>query len=213
MVFQFLKFPYDMQFKDVLGIIPPHESGKKLETVAKTAFPSIVEAAAHYSVVKRRLLLVNGWHKIAGTLSAKFQLITPDNKEGDREAQVGDYLRITIPGPACDAGEGYDWVQIEALQQFVEEDTEAIGFRVRPCVAPFNNSNQTAHFYDADACSCFIVMRLGTEVVAWILERNLTPNDEAENVKDKIREIVVGLTAIAVGSKIQWKSLADGLIT
>ena len=131
-------------------------------------------------------MLVNGWHKVAGILSAKFQLISPDNKEGDREAQLGDYLRIIIPGPVCEIGDG--------------------------CAAPFNNSNQTAHFYDTDACSCFIVMRLSTEVVVWILERNLTPNDEGENLADKIREVVVGLTAMAVGSKIQWKSLADGLI-
>ena len=201
-----------MQFKDVLGIIPPHESGKKLETVTKADFPTIADATAHYAIVKRRLLLVNGWHKVAGALSAKFQLITPDNKEGDREAQLGDYLRIIIPGPVCEIGDGYDWVLVEALEQFAEGDTEAIGFRVRPCAAHFNSSNQTAHFYDTDACSCFIVMRLSTEVVVWILERNLTPNDEGENLAYKIREVVVGLTAMAVGSKIQWKSLADGLI-
>ena len=201
-----------MQFEDVLNIIPPHQFGKKLETVSTVHCDTIAEATEHYELAARRLLLVNGWHNTAGLVSAKFQLITPDGEEGDRAAQVGDYLRISIPGPACEAGDGYDWVKVEALEKFSEEHTTAVGFRVRPCASPLENSNQTAHFYDDNACSCFIVMRIETEVVAWILERNLTPNENCGGLGDKIRDTVVGIAAMAVGSKIQWKNLADGLI-
>jgi hypothetical protein len=201
-----------MNQKNFLDIIPDQYTGKEIEAEASVELKDGNDAVIFYDAAKDRLLNVNRWHHVAGTISASFHAVDENGKEADRNVQKGDYIRVNIPGPGSKEGDGYDWVIIEELKEVSNGDIQSIGFRVRPAANPFGDQKKIAHFYDDSSTSNFIVTREGTKVTASIIDRNTTPNDKVESITDKIRNTAVGMSAIASFSKIQWQSLANGLV-
>ncbi len=201
-----------MKQKDFTGIVPAQYTGKEIEAEASVELKDDNAAKIFFDAVKERLLRVNNWHRIAGIISARFQLIDANGEEVNRNAAKGDYLKIDIPGPGSKEGGGYDWVCIEDVREVAEGDMQSTGFRVRPTQNPFGNKNETAHFYSDESTSNFIVTREKTRISAWIIDRNIKPNEDAESLMDKIRDTAAGMSAIASFSKIQWQMLAEGLI-
>ena len=201
-----------MKYQDFLDIIPAQHDGKEIESDSRASFPDINGAKIFYETAKHRLIDVNNWDKISGMISAKFQVIGADGKEVTKTVVSGNYLRIDIPGPGSKAGDGYDWVYVEKFLEKNEKDIQSIGFRVRPSQNPFGNPDETAHFYSPGSTSSFIVTREENEVYAWIVDRNIKPNQHASSLTDKIRDSTIGTGAIGLFSKIQWQGLADGLM-
>ena len=201
-----------MKHKDFTGIVPAQFTGEEIEAESSVILKDENDAMLFYDAVKERLLYVNNWHKVAGIISAKFQLTDTSGNEVNRNVQQGDYLKIDIPGPGSSEGDGYDWVCVEDVKEVAEGDVQAVGFRVRPSQNPFREKNETAHFYSHEATSNFIVTREGTKIIAWIIDRNIKPNDHSESLTDKIRDTAIGMSAIGMFSKIQWQNLAEGLI-
>ena len=201
-----------MKQKDIIKIIPEQFKGQELEVEAIQALNDETAAQTLYDMARRKLLDVNNWKKIAGAITAQFQIIDEKGKEVAREVKKGDYLRINIPGPGSKEGDGYDWVLVEELKEINNGSLQSVGFRVRPNENPFSEKNETAHFYSKEATSSFIVTRENANVFSWIVDRNLLPNTESESLVDKVRDVVVGVSAIAGFSKVQWQGLADGLI-
>jgi hypothetical protein len=201
-----------MKQKDFTGIVPGQYTGKEIETLSSIDLKNENEAHAFYEVAKARLLNVNNWHSIAGIVSGHFQLADAHGEKLDRNVETGDYIRIDIPGPGSSEGDGYDWVYVEDLKEITEGNVQSIGFRVRPSQNPLGEKNEIAHFYTDDASSNFIITREGNTVTAIIIDRNLKPNDESESIGDRIRHVAVGMGAIGLFSKIQWKNLADALV-
>jgi len=199
--------------KNYTGIIPENEEGKIIDTTSSIDFDTDEEAKTFFTVVKSRLLDVNRWHDTAGALSASFQLVDESCKEVDRPVQKGDYFKIDIPGPGTASGEGYDWVKVEDLQIVSEGDVESVGLRVRPVPSPVNEKKDIAHFYSEDSTSSFTVTREKNKITAGIYDRNTKPNKDAETVVDKVRDTVAGTGAVTIFSKLQWKSLANGLLS
>ena len=197
--------------KNHTGIIPENRTGEAIDSESAIELSDNEEAKAFFDIVKQRLLDVNSWHKIAGVLTANFQLADKEGKEVDRSIQKGDYFKINIPGPGSIAGEGYDWVKVEDLNTVSEAETESLGIRVRPASNPQNDSKEIAHFYSEDSTSNFTVTREGNKITAGIYDRNIKPNKDANSV-DKSRDALVGLGAIAGFSKFQWNKLAKGLL-
>ncbi len=89
---------------------------------------------------------------------------------------------------------------------------QSTGFRVRPAQNPLTDRNEIAHFYSDESTSCFIVTREGTKISALIIDRNVKPNDDTESLTDKFRHTAIGMGAIGMFSKMQWQSLAEGLV-
>lgn len=201
-----------MKHKDITGIIPGQFTGKEIEADATIELTSSREAKAFYETVKNRLLNVNNWHKIAGIVSAKFQVVNEQGEEVSRNVRKGDHFKIDIPGPGSKEGSGYDWVCVEEIKEISANDTQAIGIRVRPGKNPFGEKDETAHFYSDEATSSFIIMGGPLKVTAWIVDHNIKPNDYSGSLADKVRNIAVGIGAIGLFSKIQWQGLAKGLV-
>ena len=131
-----------------------------------------------------------------------------------RRAREGDYLRINIPGPGNKSGEGYDWVRIEQIE-FTDDESESyeyVAMKVRPCKSPLNHEHATAHFFKNIATSTFMVKRKYNVISAEVHGRNEEPNTDAISTSNKIRNFFVGIGAILGFSKVQWKSLVDGLV-
>jgi hypothetical protein len=203
-----------MADKENEKIIPDQRVGKQLDTDYEYRAGSDEEARAVFEKTVANLLDVNSWDKLCGPLSAKFQLTDARGDEVKRQPQTGDHFKIDVPGPGPSSGDGYDWVQVEALEdrRNPSADQESVTIRVRPATSPLNDQRDTAHFFHDEATSSFRVQRIGNLVKAEVHGRNEVPNTDAEKVKDKVRNAVVGSGAVAGLSAPQWKSLVKGLI-
>ena len=201
-----------MEEKEYRHIIPEHQSGSKTDNEAFVELGDVSAARKFFEVVKNRLLHVNNWHQLAGKATADFVLTDRQGNEVDRTAQEGDHFKIDIPGPGPATGDGYDWVQIEKIEEMHTPDLESVAIRVRPATNPTNDRKDVAHFFTDEATSNFIVKREGKTVSAHIHGRNEKPNMVAETAIDKARNTAVATGAITGFSTLQWKSLVKGLI-
>jgi len=189
-------------------VVPEHNEGIQTNTESSIELSTEQEAQQFFNEVKQRLLNINNWHHYAGSGSAHFLLTDDKGNAVHRPPQQGDHFKIDVPGPGTITGEGHDWVQIEAI----EEDKESIGIRVRPATNPTNERRDVAHFFSEDATSSFIIKREGNKITAGVYGRNEKPNTNTETLKDKIRNAAMATGAISGFSKLQWKSLVNGLI-
>jgi hypothetical protein len=190
------------------NIIPENKEGTQTNTERSIEFATEEESKQFFQIAKKRLLDVNHWHKIAGNATADFQLTDEEGKPVNRTAKEGDHFKIDIPGPGSITGEGNDWVKIESIQ----EDENYIGIRVRPASNPTNERKDIAHFFNDNSTSSFIIKKEGKKITAGVYGRNEKPNTKTETVVDKIRNATVATGAISGFSKLQWKSLVNGLI-
>ena len=192
--------------------VPEQQSGSEMNAVATEMMDTLSQASAFYTLVKQRLLAVNSWYEFAELPAATFKLFDHSGAMADRAAQVGDYIRIDIPGPGTKAGEGYDWVIIEELTEEVNEDSELITMKVRPSAHPSDKADHPAHFLESIATATFQVKHMGIFVQVEQHGRNEVPNTHTTVISDNIRNTLVGWTAKLGLSYPQWKSLVEGLI-
>jgi len=202
-----------MEDKDKSHIVPDQQTGKAIDAASTTELTKVEDAKVFFGQAKERLQNVNQWKDIAGALSATFQLVDAKGNEVQRKAQKGDYLKIDIPGPGTNSGEGYDWVKIEEVENTPLPDGERFAFRVRPTDNPQNRKEDVAHFYSEESTSSFVIERHDNSVTASVHDRNTKPNTDADSAVDKVRDAVVGAAGVASFSKIQWKNLTDGLVS
>jgi hypothetical protein len=194
--------------------LPENKEGseKNIETTVETT--NIEEAKSLFQAAKKRLLDVNRWHNICGQLSAEFELTNNKGEHVDGNVNVGDYFKIDIPGVGSSSGKGYDWVKVEEVKEETaeENDTEYVLVRVRPSDNPTTSDDNVAHFFSDKATSNFVVKREKNVVTAAVYGRNEVPNTATDNTIDKVRNAVVGTTALAGMSNPQWKTLANALV-
>ena len=201
-----------MSEKNGEGIIPEHQSGTETNTETSVQLSSVEEAISFYEKVKQRLLQVNGWHDVAGAATAVFQLTDKNGKEINRTIGEGDHFKIDIPGPGPVTGDGFDWVQVETIEEKNNNDEQSITICVRPATNPTNDKKDIAHFFSGEATSCFVVKREHHTVTAGVYGRNEKPNTKAEAIVDKARNTAIATGAITGFAKLQWKSLVNGLV-
>jgi len=201
-----------MEEKNYTGLIPEQKEGRKITAEASANFAGNKEAKDFYRTAKQRLLFIHNWGKIAGKLSADFQLTDNKGNEADRPAQKTDHFRIDIPGPGSKAGEGYDWARVEDIREVNNDDVDSIAIVVRPAANPQTQNPNVAHFFSEKSTSTFVVTREANKITASIYDRNIEANEETEEPLDKLRNAMVGLTAKHGFSKLQWQALADALI-
>jgi hypothetical protein len=197
------------------SIVPSQNEGtqKDIEHIVTAVDEN--DARKLFMIARNRLVDVNHWHEYSGSMSATFQLTDQYGKEVNRTAEKGDYFKINIPAPGSIEGNGFDWVNIEAIEDVSnpDGDIERIALRVRPASNPKEKGENVAHFFSEDSTSSFIIERLGNQLKAAVYGRNERPNTSTSNLIDKVRNVIVGVTAILGFSNIQWKNLVKGLIT
>ena len=157
--------------------------------------------------------IVDHWKDLMGSISADFCVMESNGISTGKPVTKGNLLRIDIPGPGSSSGDGYDWVIVEKLEEIEEEEIQSIAFRVRPTINPKGATENIAHFYDQEATSTFIITRNGNTVYSTIVDRNIKPNNDTNSIVDTLRNMPVAIGAIGLLSKLQWKSLAEGLLT
>ncbi|MCE3258768.1 MAG: hypothetical protein K0S12_409 [Bacteroidetes bacterium] len=197
------------------SLIPPQFLGAKTGATAKTDSDSRHEAILVFRSAQKKLLDINNWYYYAGETGAKFTHTDAyGNKINNSKPEIGDLIRVELPAPGNKAGDGYDWVRIEAFESAsdVLKDEEIFGFRVRPIKNPLDQQNEVAHFYTSTATSTFLLIRSSNKVIAMERARNEKPNTKVFSFFNKIRNYVIALAAMAGLSNPQWKLLMKGLI-
>jgi hypothetical protein len=201
-----------MEEKNYTGLVPEQKDGREITAEATAEFQNSAQANIFYAEAKKRLLFIHNWHKIAGWLSADFQLTDDNGKEVDRPAQKGDHFRIDIAGPGSKAGEGYDWARVEDIREVNEESIDSIAIRVRPDANPQAPNPNVAHFFSEKSTSTFVITREGNKVTASIYDRNIEANEETKEPLDKMRSSIIGLSAKYGFSKLQWQALVNAFV-
>lgn len=195
-------------------IIPEQVKGSKSDTHHSVTLASIEEAKELFDMAKNRLLDISNWDKLCGPVSGKFMLTDELGNEIKTLARIGDYIKIDVPGPGSETGDGFDWVQIETIEEGnSENDTETLAMKVRPAANPANNQANTAHFFKNDATSTFMVKRTGMVVTAEVHGRNELSNADQQRPLDSLRNTLMALSAMLGLSSSQWKLLVTGLVS
>lgn len=200
------------------SLIPDNKIGKATDLHFSASFPDKEAAGDCYRRASMRMRNPPLWRALAGWASAHFLLVDANGQELHRLAETGDYIRIDLPGPGPKAGEGYDWVRIETLEDHSDPSAtkESIGMRVNPCREPEMNRSRkktgVAHFFQEQASSTYIIEREGNNVTAWYHGRNEVPNTSTEKTLDNVRNAVVAAGAIFSFSELQWSALCKGFL-
>jgi len=192
--------------------IPAQREGAESNAQSEVILDSDKEAIDHFEVVKRRFLDINNWNHIAGKEKAEFLLRDGQGNPADREPQKGDYVSIKVPLLHNDNEDGCDWIRIEEYDEEQTENGEKVFMTFRPSKNPLSKEEGTAHFLDDDATNSFLISREDKKIIAEVHARNETPNKEDEGLLEKIRNKVVAIGGMILGSKIQWESLTNGLV-
>jgi len=194
-------------------LIPVQKEGGKFDVSYSATASTPEEAHAVFMTAADRLLSVNDWKKISGTLSSEFSLMDAQGDPVDRKARTNDYFKIDIPASGPVAGRGYDWVHIQSIQDQREPrgHSEIVSILVHPSPAPGQHREDVAHFLDSEASSSFVVTREDRVVTAAVHSRNEKPNVESVSLTDKVRNAVVSAGAFLGFSRLQWQALLKGL--
>lgn len=195
-------------------MIPENSKGKATYVEQSLSLDNVDEARAVFKIACGRMYDVNSWHKLAGFGSAAFYVKDTHGITVERPVQLNDYLQIDIPGPGPAAGDGYDWVQVEALENKADNnlEQESCGMRVRSCKNPNKASDDTAHFLTNDATSTFIIHRRQNIVASYHYGRNEIINTGTEKTIDTIRNAITGTAALAGVSELQWQKIIKSFL-
>ena len=191
--------------------VPPQQEGGQADIVETRKAPNSTQAKFFFNQARDRLYNIANWSNVSEGISASFALTDRDGIIKNGLPVVGDHIRINIPGPGSSVGEGYDWVRIEMVEEKSEPERESCVIKVRPSEDP-STKEGTAHFFEKQATSSFMVKRERMLLAVEIHGRNEKPNTDNKKLTDKIRNLLVSTAAKGGLAKIQWQKLAKGLL-
>ncbi len=200
--------------EEIAGIIPKQFIGSQTGATSKLTLNRRHDALIHFQAARERLLDINNWQKLCGPGCAEFALMDlSGNPLPDAKPKIGNLIRIKLPAPPNQEGDGYDWVRIEAFEEnkTILSDSEVYGFRVRPIENPKNKTGNSAHFYTSEATSTFLVIRYSHTVYALERGKNEVPNN-SNHWLTHLRNKLVAIVAMIGLSKPQWKKLVSGIL-
>ena len=192
--------------------IPSQVRGKKLDISEEKAYRTRDEAFAAFKRARERLYAINQWQEFAGTASATFELVNALGHHLSRSPQVGDYVKVDIPGPGSFVGKGYDWVRITQLEDRLEDCYVEIS--LQPSMPPeiLRDRDEVAHFFKPSASTNIEIELRDLTVYANYYGRNQETNTESELFIENARNAFIGLGAKIGLSYPQWKRLIEGIL-
>ncbi|MET3978063.1 hypothetical protein ABIB62_000629 [Mucilaginibacter sp. UYP25] len=196
--------------------IPPQTEGEKNDFIHFVDCATVEKAHHLFLLAKDRLKDISQWHVLSGPHSAKFALTDTQGKEIYKMAEKGDifYINLPIPTPGSLAGDGKEWVRIDALEEDGDTNTESeyITITVRPIANPQQPGKAIAHFFSHNSTNTLIVERYKNHVSAAAYGRNETANNTDTGFYDTVRNTIIALGARKGLSGPQWKALITGIL-
>lgn len=196
-----------------IPLVPEQIKGAYHDTESRKDFLMPELAAQKFDLLKQRFFSINYWKDYCDGLSSEFKLYDEAGLYVERKPQKGDFIRIDIPGPGDLKSNGYDWVQIVMIDdQPYNDEIERHIIICKPSRKPDGKSDRIAHFYSAESSSAFVISRGQNYIKVGVYGRNEIPNTKKSGLWGKIRNFLVSLGGFTRLTKIQWKSLSDGLL-
>ncbi len=190
--------------------LPLQKRGKHCDNFARVVCTSEVEAAMLYRKAKRKLKSINRWEEFAA--QAKFYHTDRFGHTVSRPPEVGDCIRIAMPGLKNSLGGGFDWVKIRLLQEKEEgENSQVLILRLHPCRPPGKKKPKIAHFLDEHSSNTFLLMREGKEVLASVHGRNEEVNVQG-GIWNTVRNAIVAYTGFIGMNSVQWQKFVDEIV-
>ena len=196
-----------MKPKNIAGV-PKHFKGSFHDTESLKEIHRLEYVDFQFNILKQRLLSINNLRKYCPESTTDFQLFDSFGNKIERFPEMGDYIRIDVPGPGGKEGRSFDWVKIT----MIDKEENAIMMQCRPSPDPGGEKRgKIAHFYSHCATSTFIVSKKKNILKASIHGRNEYPNFKS-GIIDSVRNLIIAIGGMIGFSKIQWKCLTDGLV-
>jgi hypothetical protein len=129
-------------------------------------------------------------------------------RKATKSPEVGDYIRIDIPGPVPE-----NWVRVIRVHVAPDEAE----FVVKPSPDPRKGgeagSGEVEHFFRREASSTFRVDRQGATLTGWEIGKNEGINNQDEQAGNRgVLNTVVAEGGWALFQELQWKKLTDYLV-
>ena len=194
--------------------IPIHIKGAYHDTENSKNIATRENCDRTFALLKENFLAVNHWKDFAGSGSADFRLFDTNGNQKHGLPVEGDFMRINIPGPGDLKSKGYDWVRIIKLtDEFrLEDELECITMITQPSEKPGDSSGHIAHFYSEKSTASFRIARGKDFVRVGIYGRNELTNNSNSGFFGRIRNFFIASGGFLQLTKMQWASLAEGLI-
>lgn len=195
--------------------VPRQREGEQTDVIHFVDCADRQNAHKLFMLAKTRLKDVSHWQDFAGAGSSMFSITDTKGEDAYKIAEKGDHIYIDLPAPGSRAGDGLEWLRIENIDELEDANAESeyIAITVRPVSNPRHpEDGTTAHFFNRDSTSTFIVERYLNHVSAAVHGRNEVPNNQDAGFYDNIRNTIIALTARKGLSGPQWKKLVTGLL-
>jgi len=194
---------------NVSHLIPIHHQGHECDNIAYHPCRDI----AKFDLLKSYLLHINHWHHIAGKEKATFTLTDGNGKINHAAPQIGDDIKVKLPGFQNWLSRTIDWVTIIALKEEQTPELHYLKLQLRPTKQPLSNKNVINHFLKDTATNTIIVAFDHQHIQVSIHGRNEIINNDGKPFRPStLRNIFVARTGFAGFNSLQWQGLADGLI-
>tara|TARA_R110002049_G_scaffold151160_1_gene314709 strand:+ start:25795 stop:26406 length:612 start_codon:yes stop_codon:yes gene_type:complete len=193
--------------------IPKQVKGEFKDIVNMVCEANESAANKNFEVVRKRLLLVDKWHTFSEDIKAEFYLVDKNDNSVSDQFEIGNYIKIDIPGPGNPSGDGFDWTEIVNIQNGADEEIcPFFSFTIKPCAPPNNSETSTAHFYTDDTSNTFILRCVANCIYLEVHSRNELENTKDVPVLDKLRNKAIALGGIVGLGNLNWAAFTKGLL-
>ncbi|WP_162087041.1 hypothetical protein [Chryseobacterium aquaeductus] len=196
---------------DIQHLLPINFTGSENNALSFVICNSETEALKKFQLLSRKLLEVNNWKTNAGRNPTQFYLF---NRENDKSAvaQLNDLIKIKMPAPKNNIGNGFDWVAVSKIQTIDQTQMIVFLLEMKPHSCAESAKGTIAHFYTEKASNTFILAKKDNTIQFSIHGRNEKPNVNKTEVISSVRNLFVASGGIFGGSKIQWEDFTKEFI-
>lgn len=198
---------------DVTHFIPFQKIGEFCDNYSYRPIQPEEQYVDIYEKGKNLLNEIYRWHDYSGKEKATFHLVDTLGMNIRRYPNVGDFIKIKLPGIPNFQGKGFDWVKIIEIEENISSNTYIYWITVQPSDKCQSANDVTAHFLTEEASNTFIIACNPEFIQISVHGRN-----EVVNVKDevdlfhKIRNHLTASGGFMGFNSIQWQSLIEGIL-
>lgn len=177
---------------------------------ATRAFLSAQEATEKFAYFKKKLLGISDWDKMS--LISYFELHDHDGKSVRRAAEVGDFVKIYMPGSGK-----YDWVSVISIDENSDDKTEEIVMTVRPSFDPTGDESgksAVSHFFTDASTNNFCLVRRKEVINLYVIGLDEKTNTrETGSVLESARNLLTANLGHFLGIQHkEWKTFCQNLL-
>ena len=192
--------------------IPIQKVGKCSDTYSSLEIKELNNPDIAYKSIKHRLLDVNNWAHYATLTNADFILL--DNNGNNLEGLVTEdcFMKVRFSRLQKIISARHDYVRVHRIFNVPDFFDDALIMQLIPAHNPTKPGTEIGHFFTAEASNTFVLYRDNDKIHLSVHGRNEVPNFKVSKTTKKLRNMVFAALGIVAVSKVQWKSLAHGLL-